>query len=127
MNRFFASLLCLSLALAPAQAEAKKKKKKNKEADYVAGPALPSSRGPLSLDKIMGKDVRTVTGLLGRPVSDVREETSRKLQFTSRDCILDTYFYPPATGKDPVVTFVSARVADGRDAERNSCIASFRP
>ena len=29
-------------------------------------------------------------------------------------------------GKDPVVTYVTARVPDGRDAERNSCITALR-
>lgn len=125
MTRIFVSLLTLSLLCAPSLAEAKKKKKK--EADYVPGPAVAPVHRDYSLAGVMGKDARTVIGLLGKPVSDVREDKARKLQFTSAQCIVDAYFYPPTEGREPLVTWVSARVPEGRDAERNSCIASFRP
>ncbi len=78
------------------------------------------------LDRVMGKNARTLVQLFGPPVQDVREAVARKLQFATNDCILDTYLYAPTEGKEPVVTFVAARVADGRDAERNSCISALR-
>jgi len=83
-------------------------------------------RSTPELERIMGKDARSLVQLLGQPVQDVREDAARKLQFANADCILDAYLYPPNDGRTPVVTFVTARVPDGRDAERNSCIAALR-
>lgn len=78
------------------------------------------------LERVMGKEARTLIQLFGPPAQDVREATARKLQFASKDCILDAYLYAPTDGKDPIVTYVAARVADGREAERNSCISALR-
>jgi len=78
------------------------------------------------MERIMGKDARSLVQLLGQPVQDVREDNARKLQFANADCVLDAYLYPPGDGRTPVVTYVTARVPDGRDAERNSCIAALR-
>lgn len=78
------------------------------------------------IERVMGKEARTLVQLFGQPVQDVREAAARKLQFATKDCILDAYLYPPAEGRDPVVTYVAARVADGREAERNSCITALR-
>jgi hypothetical protein len=83
-------------------------------------------RAGSELERIMGKDARTLVQLLGQPVQDVREDAARKLQFANADCVLDAYLYPPGDGRTPVVTYVAARVPDGRDAERNSCIAAIR-
>jgi hypothetical protein len=77
------------------------------------------------LDRVMGKDARSLVQLFGSPVQDVREETGRKLQFAGKECILDTYLYPPTKGKEPVVTYVAARVSDGRDADRASCVTAL--
>jgi hypothetical protein len=120
-------LLLLALLVTPGVADAKKKKKKDDLLEL--GPPPGSSRQPVGVEKIMGKDARTVMAIFGRPVLDVREDTARKLQFSNRDCVLDTYLYPPSLGKDAVVTYIAARIAEGRDAgrdaERNSCIASL--
>ena len=89
----------------------------------------PPTEGPRSmseLDRVMGKDARALIQLFGQPVQDVLEGAARKLQFASNDCILDIYLYSSAEGKEPVVSFVTARVSDGRDAERNSCISALR-
>lgn len=89
-------------------------------------PPAEAPRSMSELDRVMGKDARALVQLFGQPVQDVLEASARKLQFASNDCILDVYLYAPIEGKDPVVTFVTARVADGRDAERNSCISALR-
>jgi hypothetical protein len=73
----------------------------------------------------MGKDARALVSLFGPAVQDVREETARKLQFAGASCILDAYLYPPSRGKEPVVTFLSARVPDGRDADKASCVTAL--
>ena len=89
-------------------------------------PSAEAPRSTSELDRVMGKDARALVQMFGPPVQDVVEGAARKLQFASSDCILDTYLYAPAEGKEPVVSFVAARVADGRDAERNSCISALR-
>lgn len=89
-------------------------------------PPAEAPRSMSELDRVMGKDARALVQLFGQPVQDVLEASARKLQFASNDCILDVYLYAPMEGKDPVVSFVAARVADGRDAERNSCISALR-
>ena len=102
------------------QAEAQKKSPK--PTPVAAEPARITSE----LDRVMGKEARALVQLFGQPVQDVREAAARKLQFASKDCILDAYLYATDTGRDPVVTYVAARVADGREAERNSCISALR-
>ena len=89
-------------------------------------PPAEAPRSMSELDRVMGKDARALIHLFGQPVQDVLEASARKLQFASNDCILDVYLYAPAEGKEPVVSFVTARVSDGRDAERNSCISALR-
>ncbi len=84
-----------------------------------------SAKIPTGLDRVMGKDARSLTALFGPAQQDVREEASRKLQFANASCILDAYLYPAAKGKEPVVTFLSARVPDGRDADKASCVGSL--
>ncbi len=86
----------------------------------------PVTGGGGALDGVMGADARALVQMFGAAQQDVREEGARKLQFANQFCILDAYLYPPARGKTPVVTFVSARTPDGRDAERNSCIAALK-
>lgn len=80
---------------------------------------------PTGLDRVMGKNANTLVSLFGPAAQDVREETARKLQFAGSSCILDAYLYPPSKGKEPVVTHLSARIADGRDADKMSCVASL--
>ncbi|MFM7029204.1 MAG: hypothetical protein ACKOXK_11095 [Chakrabartia sp.] len=94
---------------------------------WTAAAAAADAPRPLTeLDRIMGKDARTITALLGPPAQDDLEGPARRLQFSNAACILDVYLYPPAPGQVAVATFATARVPDGRDAERNSCIAVLR-
>lgn len=124
MKRLILTTLIATLAFAGAPADAKKKKKKKGEETELVGPP-PTSHGPISAEKIMGKDARAVMSYFGKPALDVREDKARKLQFSNKDCILDAYLYPPSEGKEAVVIWLSARVPDGRDAERNSCITAL--
>jgi hypothetical protein len=39
--------------------------------------------------------------------------------------VLDAYLYAPRAGAEPVVTHVDARLADGRDMDRASCVAAL--
>jgi hypothetical protein len=111
---------------AQAQTPSKQTKAKPPTKPQTKTPPAEGPRYASELDRVMGKDARTLLQMFGQPAQDVREAAARKLQFATNDCILDTYLYPPTEGKDPVVTFVAARVADGREAERNSCISALR-
>ncbi len=85
----------------------------------------PPVRATTGIDRVMGRDARQLVATFGPAVQDVREGTARKLQFSGSACVLDAYLYPPAQGREPVVTFISARVPDGRDADKASCVASL--
>jgi hypothetical protein len=100
--------------------------RKAKKAAKKAAPAPEAPRIVSELDRVMGKEARTLIQMFGEPAQDVREAAARKLQFATTDCVLDAYLYAPSEGKDAVVTYVTARVSDGRDAERNSCISALR-
>lgn len=102
------------------------KQAKSKKSSKMQPPPPEPPRISNETDRVMGKEARTLIQLFGQPVQDVREASARKLQFASDVCILDAYLYAAQEGGDPVVTYMSARVPDGRDAERNSCITALR-
>lgn len=77
------------------------------------------------LERVMGKDARTLMMLFGDPDQDVRETGARKLQFQGPVCVLDAYLYAPAQGREPVVTYLDARLPSGDDVDRGSCISAL--
>jgi hypothetical protein len=77
------------------------------------------------LESVLGRGARSLTALFGTPDLDVREGGARKLQFAGPVCVLDVYLYPPRGGGDPVATHVDARLPDGRDMDRSSCVAAL--
>jgi hypothetical protein len=77
------------------------------------------------LDSVIGQSARALVGLFGAPDLDVREGGARKLQFLGPICVLDAYLYPPRAGADAVVTHADARLPDGRDMDRSSCVAAL--
>ena len=80
---------------------------------------------PLGLERVIGKDARSLQILFGAPDQDVRENAARKLQYASAVCVLDAYLYPPSSGREPVVTYVDARLPSGEDFDRASCVAAL--
>lgn len=88
----------------------------------VSRPAVAIAAG---LEGVMGRNASALTSRFGSPDLDVREGSARKLQFANRVCILDAYLYPRPGGSEPIVTHVDARMPDGRDMDRASCVASF--
>src|SRR4029450_5833588 len=60
----------------------------------------------------------------GRPALALREGSARKVQFSGPACVLDAYLYPARDGAEPVVTHVDARLPDGREMDRSSCVAA---
>ncbi|MET0270766.1 MAG: hypothetical protein ABW173_10090 [Sphingomonas sp.] len=88
-------------------------------------PAVPAATLGAGLERVMGKDARTLQILFGAPDLDVREGPARKLQYASAVCVLDAYLYPTAAGRDAVVRYVDARLPTGDDFDRASCVAAL--
>jgi hypothetical protein len=80
---------------------------------------------PAGLERVIGQTAKGLTALLGQPVQDQREINARRLQFGGGVCVLDAYLYAPASGKEPVVTHVDARRADGADYDRAACVSAL--
>jgi hypothetical protein len=88
-------------------------------------PSIPiSSRTPGTLIGLTASDM---TQRFGRPVLQVREGQSLKLQFRGPRCVLDAYLYPPAGGGAERVTHVDTRLPTGSDTDQAGCIAALRP
>lgn len=84
----------------------------------------PSTYGTLGLERVIGKDARTVIALFGKPDLDITEGAGRKLQFVSNICVLDAYLYARGSAV-PVVTHVDSRQPDGSSIDRSSCVAAL--
>jgi hypothetical protein len=97
----------------------------------AAGPAagIPSPTRPsysmAGLEAVMGQNAAALVRRFGEPDLDVREGAARKLQFGSAVCVLDAYLYPPGGSGESVVTYIDARLPDGRDVDRASCVAAM--
>ena len=87
--------------------------------------AQPPATAPAGLEGVVGATARALAARFGTPDLDVREGSARKLQFSSAACVLDAYLYPRPSGSEPVVTYVDARLPDGRDIDRASCVAAL--
>jgi hypothetical protein len=85
-------------------------------------PPLVTSAG---LDRVIGRNASSLIALFGNADQDVREDNSRKLQFSSGICILDAYLYVPTKGKEPLVSYVDARQPDGGTIDKASCVAAL--
>ena len=88
-------------------------------------PVRPPTYSVHGLESVMGRNARALEAQFGRSNLDVREGDARKLQYSSSICVLDVYLYPPTSGGDPVVRHVDARLPDGRDVDRASCVAAL--
>ena len=89
-------------------------------------PPPPTAYGPGGLESVLGATARALAGQFGNPDLDVREGPARKLQFLGPACVLDAYLYPPRGGRgEAVVTHVDARLPDGREMDRSSCVAAL--
>ncbi|TMJ17596.1 MAG: hypothetical protein E6G92_14920 [Alphaproteobacteria bacterium] len=93
----------------------------------TAPPAEPvaPTYSALGLEGVMGANARALIAEFGPADLDAREGPARKLQFLGPVCVLDAYLYPPRAGAEPVVTHVDARLPDGRDMDRASCVAAL--
>jgi hypothetical protein len=92
----------------------------------LVAPPVPQSAHATGLDRVMGSTAAGLVAQFGIALQDVREEGARKLQFGNGICILDAYLYPPSKGKEPVVTYLSARQPDGKDADKANCVTALQ-
>ena len=95
----------------------------------AAEPAAPVATTPRivppGLERVIGHTAAQLTAQFGKPDLDINEMGARKLQFRGGICVLDAYLYPPARGREAVVTHVDARQRDGSDIDRASCVAAL--
>jgi len=77
------------------------------------------------LEQVMGHNANALISLFGKPEQDQREANGRRLQFVRAGCVFDAYLYPPAAGREPVVTYTEARLPDGRDTDRAVCVSAL--
>ena len=92
----------------------------------AAAPPPPPVISATGLQAVIGRTASALAAQFGNADLDVREGSARKLQFVGPACVLDTYLYPPAGGGEPIVTHVDARLPDGRDMDRASCVAALQ-
>ena len=107
-----AALLALAGCVSPEQ-----------PAPSVAPPLANYSKH--GLESVLGGTASMLKAQFGKANLEVEEGDARKLQFVSAICVLDAYLYPPRHGLEPVVTHVDARLPDGRDIDRASCVAAL--
>jgi hypothetical protein len=88
-------------------------------------PPAPPAYGVTGLETVIGRTARYLETKFGKPDLDIREGQARKLQFSGPACVLDTYLYAAKGGGEPIVTYVDARLPDGRDFDRASCVAAL--
>ena len=94
----------------------------------AAPPPLAEAPRPMpaaGLEGIIGSTAPALIARLGSAELDLREGPARKLQFAGAACVLDAYLYPPRSGAEPIVTYVDARLPDGREMDRASCVAAL--
>jgi hypothetical protein len=102
----------------------------------LAGCVSPSAEAPpvataapavvlTGLDGVIGSNARGLVAQFGRPDLELSEGPTHKLQFLSAACVLDAYLLPPRSGAEPVVVHVDARLPDGREMDRASCVAAL--
>lgn len=87
---------------------------------------IPATRPRASETSLIGADARGLQRLFGKPRLDIRDPAARKLQFGNGRCILDAYLYPPASNREPVVTYVEARTPTGQSVDANACATVLR-
>lgn len=86
----------------------------------------PTSYTPVGLEAVLGATAASLVAQFGAPDLDLREGPARKLQFLGPACVLDAYLYPPRGGRgESVVTHIDARLPDGREMDRSSCVAAL--
>ena len=87
-------------------------------------PAPPVQPQPRESGVLIGLTGLDLAGRFGRPVLQIKEGNSFKLQFRSRQCVLDAFLYP-STGGQYRVTHVETRTLAGVDTNQGACISTL--
>lgn len=125
MSRSRSAFVSLGAAILVAACASTPNAKPQPAATAAQTPTAPRSPTILGLESVLGRDARVLAEQFGKADLDVREGTARKLQFSGPACVLDVYLYPRQGGGEPVATHVDARLPDGRDMDRASCVAAI--
>ncbi len=73
---------------------------------------------------LYGLNAQDLVGHFGKPVLQIREGNSIKLQFRGNRCVLDAYLYPGRDG-ELRVTYVDTRGPSGADMDQAACILAL--
>jgi hypothetical protein len=92
----------------------------------VSVPLVSAPIRPTGLEAVLGQPAQALIAEFGTPALDTREAQARRLQFRSGICVLDAYLYAPASGGEAKVTYLDARMPDGRDIDRASCVSALK-
>ena len=75
---------------------------------------------------LLGLTASELVAHLGQPALQVREGVGVKMQFRSRQCVIDAYLYPPESGQGLTrVTHSDARLPSGADTSQAACISAL--
>ena len=112
MRRFLAPALALTVA-ACASAP------KPQPAAVVSTPVQPRPQ----TSALIGLTASDLIGRFGQPVFQVREGPGLKLQWAANGCVLDTYLYPPISGRGAeTVTHIDTRRPSGVAITQPECV-----
>ena len=87
-------------------------------------PTTAPTAPPSQLGGLYGMNVQELASRFGRPVLQIHEGNSVKLQFRGSRCILDAYLYPSRDGQLRV-TYVDTRMPSGADTNQAACISAL--
>jgi hypothetical protein len=79
---------------------------------------------PTRQSSLFGSNIDDLVGHFGKPVLQIHEGSSVKLQFRGRACVLDAYLYPSRDGQLRV-TYVDTRRPAGTDIDQATCISAL--
>ena len=87
-------------------------------------PPAPPAQQPRESGVLIGLTGNELVTRFGRPVLQIKEGNSFKLQFRGQLCVLDAFLYP-STGAQYRVTHVEARSRAGTDTNQADCIRTL--
>ncbi len=114
MRRYLTvSLLLFAAACAPRP-----------QATTTPVPAPQPPPQPTRQSSLTGSNIDDLVGHFGKPVLQIHEGNSVKLQFRGSRCVLDAYLYPGRDGQLRV-TYVDTRAPSGADTNQATCISAL--
>jgi hypothetical protein len=87
-------------------------------------PTPPPAQQPRESGVLIGLTGNELVTRFGRPVLQIKEGNSFKLQFRGALCVLDAFLYP-STGAQYRVTHVEARSRAGTNTNQADCIRTL--